>query len=94
VILLYPILLIGAAVLVLQRKDRVGGRGWLWFTAWLLTGALFTFSLVTGFSIGLLFLPLVAAALFGVAWLSPHLREASGLLVGAAAFVVALVAFV
>jgi hypothetical protein len=94
VILLYPILLIGAAVLVLQRKDRVGGRGWLWFTAWLLTGALFTFSLVTGFSIGLLFLPLVAAALLGVAWLSPHLREASGLLVGAAAFVVALVAFV
>jgi hypothetical protein len=94
VILLYPILLIGAAVLVLQRKDHVGGRGWLWFTAWLLTGALFTFSLVTGFSIGLLFLPLVAAALFGVAWLSPHLREASGLLVGAAAFVVALVAFV
>jgi hypothetical protein len=94
VILLYPILLIGAAVVVLQRKDRVGGRGWLWFTAWLLTGALFTFSLVTGFSIGLLFLPLVAAALFGVAWLSPHLREASGLLVGAAAFVVALVAFV
>ena len=91
VIILYPVLLIGAAVLVLRRRDHAGGRGWLWFTAWLLTGALFTFSLAAGFSIGLLFLPLVAAALLGVAWLSPHFREASGLLVGAATFVAALV---
>ncbi len=51
---------------------------------------LFTFSLAAGFSIGLLILPLAAAALLGVAWLSPHLREASGLVVGAAAFVVAV----
>jgi hypothetical protein len=94
VLLLYPVLLIGAAVLVALRRDRPGGRGWPWFAAWLLTGALFSFSLVAGFSIGLFFLPVVAAALLGVAWLSPHLREASGLLVGAAVFVVALVAFV
>jgi hypothetical protein len=94
VILLYPVLLIGAAVVVLQRKDHAGGRGWSWFIAWLLTGVFFTFSLVAGFSIGLFFLPLVAAALLGVAWLSPHLREASGLLVGAVALVVVLVAFV
>ena len=80
--------------MVLLRKDHVDGRGWLWFAAWLLTGVLFTFSLVTGFSIGLFFLPLVAAALLGVAWLSPHLREASGLIVGAAVFVLGLVAFV
>ena len=93
-VLLYPVLLLGAAVVALRRKDHAGGRGWLWFGAWLLTGALFTFSLAAGFSIGLFFLPLVAVVLLGVAWLSPHLREASGLLVGAAAFVVALFAFV
>ena len=93
-ILLYPVLLLGAAVVALRRKDYVGGRGWPWFAAWLLTGALFTFSLAAGFSIGLFFLPAVAAALLGVAWLSPHLREASGLIVGGAAFVLALVAFV
>ncbi len=90
-ILLYPALLIGAAVLVMWRRDRAGGRGWLWFLAWLLVGALFTFSLVAGFSIGLFFLPLVAGALLGVAWLSPHFREASGLLAGAATFLAALV---
>jgi hypothetical protein len=93
VILFYPVLLIGAAVLAVRRRAHAGGRGWWWFVAWLATGVLFTFSLAAGFSIGLLFLPLVAAALLGVAWLSPHLREASGLVVGAAAFVVAVAVF-
>jgi hypothetical protein len=91
VILLYPVLLLGAAVLVLRRQEYAGGRGWLWFAAWLVAGALFTFSLVTGLSIGLFFLPLVAIAVLGVAWLSPHFREASGLVVGAALFVGAVV---
>lgn len=80
--------------MVLRTKDYAGGRGWLWFTAWLFTGALTTFSLVAGFSIGLFFLPVVAAALLGVAWLSPHLREASGLVVGAVVLVAALFALV
>jgi hypothetical protein len=90
VILLYPVLLIGAVVVAVRRREYAGGRGWLWFAAWLATGALFAFSLATGFSIGLFILPLVAAALLAVAWLSPHLREASGLVVGAAAFVIAV----
>jgi DNA ligase D-like protein (predicted polymerase) len=90
VILLYPALLIGAVVVAVRRREYAGGRGWLWFAVWLATGMLFTFSLATGFSVGLLILPLVAVALLGVAWLSPHLREASGLVVGAASFVVAV----
>ena len=93
-ILLYPLLLIGAAAVVVRRRDQPGGCGWGWFLAWLGAGAFFTFSLLTGFSIGLFFLPLVTVALLGVAWLSPHFREASGLPVGAAVLVGAIFALV
>ena len=44
-----------------------------------------SFSLVTGFSIGLLLLPLAAASLLWVARSSPHGREATGFLAGAGA---------
>jgi hypothetical protein len=44
-----------------------------------------SFSLVTGFSIGLLLLPFAAAALIWVATRSPHLVEASGFVLGIAA---------
>lgn len=81
-IVLYPILLIGAFAVLLKR-DRVGGRGWLWFAAWSVAGTLFTFSFLTGLSIGLLVLPLAAAALFAAAALAPHLAESSGFVAGA-----------
>jgi hypothetical protein len=86
VIVLYPVLLLGAVWLAVRRRGYAGGRGWLWFAAWLASGALFAFSLATGFSIGLFLLPLVAAALLAVAWLSPHVREASGFLAGVLVF--------
>ncbi len=93
-ILLYPVLLLGAAAVVIRRGGRREGRGWWWFVAWALVGALFTFSLLAGLSIGLFFLPLVVLALFAVAWKSPHFREASGLILGSAALVTALLVLV
>lgn len=93
-ILLYPLLLLGAVAVIVRRQDQACGRGWEWFVAWLGAGAFFAFSLLAGFSIGLFFLPLVSIAVLGVAWLSPHFREASGLPVGGALLVGALLAFV
>ena len=36
-----------------SRERGLGARGWPWFAAWVLVGAIFVFSFVTGFSIGL-----------------------------------------
>lgn len=80
-ILLYPILLLLALALVLTR-DRDGGRGWIWFAAWCVAGGAFTFSFLTGLSIGLLVLPLAAAALVSVSVLAPHLAESVGFVAG------------
>jgi hypothetical protein len=41
-----------------------------------------SFSLVTGFSIGLLLLPFAALVLLWAAWRSPHLLEALGFVGG------------
>jgi hypothetical protein len=93
-ILLYPLVLVGAAVLIWKSRERgLGSRGRPWFLAWGLAGALVTLSLVTGFSIGLFLFP---AAAFAVLWLAvnaPYGREVSGFLVGigAVALVVVLI---
>jgi len=84
-ILAWPLLVAAAAVLAWRHRGVAGGRGGQWFSAWLLAGFLMSFSLVTGFSIGLLILPLAAAALIWVATRSPHLVEASGFVLGIAA---------
>ena len=81
-IVLYPALLATAVLLVLSR-DRDGGRGWRWFGIWATAGAAFTFSFLTGLSIGLLLLPVVAATLLFAALGSPHLTETTGFVAGA-----------
>ncbi len=81
-ILIYPLLLIGAAC-VAARRQRTGGRGWHWFVGWCVAGAIFTFSLLTGLSIGLFLLPVAAGALFVAAREAPHAEEAVGLVAGA-----------
>lgn len=81
-IVLWPLLVIVAGVVAWRRRDEPGGRGWPWFLAWALAGFLMSFSLVSGFSIGLFILPIAAVALFWAARRSPHLLEASGFLVG------------
>jgi hypothetical protein len=87
---LYPIVLFGAALILRERSDVAGRHGWRWFGAWALAGALFTFSYLTGFTIGLFLLPLAAAALFVVAWQAPRLAETVGF--GGGVALVALVA--
>ncbi|MEK6274067.1 MAG: hypothetical protein AABM30_01865 [Actinomycetota bacterium] len=82
-ILLYPLLLVGAAVVMHRaHKAGVGHGGWPWSVAWGLAGALFMFSLLTGFSIGLVLFPVVTVAVF---WLSANApgREVVGFPAGA-----------
>jgi hypothetical protein len=82
VIALYPAVLIVVGLLLARRHDEPGERGWRWFAAWSVAGALFTFSFLAGFSIGLFFLPLAAAALFFVATRAPGLPESVGFVAG------------
>ena len=94
-IVLYPIVLVGAAYLMTKSAKRgLGSRGRMWFGAWVVAGALFTFSLLTGLSIGLFLLPASAFAVFWLAVHAPHRREAAGFPVGAALVVIAVLLFV
>lgn len=91
-VLLYPLVLLAAAVLLWRRRGRLGGRGWAWFGAWSTAGALFAFSFLAGFSFGLLVLPFAAAALLFVASRAPHLSESLGFAAGVGATLL-LIAF-
>lgn len=72
-ILLYPVVLGVAFAIVRRRRNSVeGGSGWRWFHAWGVAGALFTFSFLTGLSIGLFVLPLATLALWWVARHAPN----------------------
>jgi len=81
VIGIYPLLVIWAAVLIRRTNGR-SHAGWSGFAAWCLAGALFTFSLLTGFSIGLFLLPLVAAGLYLAVRSAPDFRAALGFVAG------------
>jgi hypothetical protein len=81
VIVLYPIVLFAAFVVLLRSRHADPHEGATWFGCWTLGGALFTFSFLTGFSIGLFVLPLAGAMLFWVASRAPG-REALGFLAG------------
>jgi hypothetical protein len=81
-ILLYPLVL-GAAIVLVVRRGGAGHRtGWPWFLAWTASGALFFFSFLTGFSIGLFVLPFAAVLLIWTARRAPHWAEGSGFLLG------------
>jgi hypothetical protein len=88
VILVYPLLLVVFARVARARSATVaGGRGWSWFAAWAVSGALFLFSLATGLSIGLFLLPAVTIVGVVIARASPRRDEALGFACGAAAVV-------
>ena len=89
-ILLFPLLLVG--VVLVCRSRGAGREGWRWFWAWACFGGLFVFALLTGFSIGLFLLPLVAFVGVVVARRASGWREALGAFLGAALAVEALAA--
>jgi hypothetical protein len=95
-ILVFALLLAVATFLALRREEGRGfdvdGAGWRWFVAWSVSGVALTFSLLTGLSIGLFFLPLAASLLLWVASRAPHPLDAFGFVEGIGAVLV-LVAF-
>jgi hypothetical protein len=91
-LVLWILVLGGAVVLLAKSRQRgLGRRGWPWFVGWALAGALFVFSSLTGFSIGVFLFPPGA---FGVFWLAvnaPYARELAGFPVGIGAAVLVFV---
>lgn len=84
-IVMLVILAVTAAVIAASRPRQAGrATGWAWFVAWAGAGALTTFAVVTGLSIGLFVLPVAFAALWAVASRTRLWPEALGLLVGVA----------
>jgi hypothetical protein len=89
-IVLWPLVLVGAAVVLGKSRQRGLGRtGWAWSAGWALTGALATFSSFTGSSIGLVLFPVAAFAVFWLALHAPYARELAGFPVGIAAVLLA-----
>lgn len=88
-ILIYPLLLIVAAVIIWRTTTR-RGAGWSGFMAWYVAGALFTFSLLTGFSIGIFLLPLVVLAIYLAIRLAPGFRAALGFIGGIGAILLVI----
>jgi hypothetical protein len=83
-VIAWPLLLLIAVGVAWSRRGTADGRGWTWFLGWMAAGVLWSFSLITGFSVGLLVLPIAAVALLWMATRAPHLAEASGFVVGIA----------
>jgi hypothetical protein len=83
VLVLWLLVLVGAAVLLVKSRQRdLGRRGWPWFGAWALAGALFVFSSLTGSVIGVVLFPPGAFALFWLAVNAPFGRELAGFPLG------------
>jgi hypothetical protein len=81
-IVLYPVVLVAAFVVLRRaREDHAASEGPRWFAWWTVAGVLFTFSFLTGFSIGLFILPLAAVSVLWVARRAPG-AEAIGFLAG------------
>jgi hypothetical protein len=80
-ILLYPVVLVAAIAVMRRARETHPRHGARWFGWWTIAGGLFTFSLLTGFSIGLFLLPIAAAFLLWVAGRGPG-REAIGFVEG------------
>jgi hypothetical protein len=93
-IILWPLLLVAAGLVMAKaRTHGVRLRGWDFFVIWGLAGALFMFSFLSGFSIGVFLFPVAAVAVLWLAANAPG-REAIGFLAGAAATLLIVLVFV
>ena len=93
-ILLWPLLLVGAGLIMGKARARGAPvRGWEFFVIWGLAGALFMISFLTGLSIGVVLFPVAAVAVLWLAANAPG-REAIGFVAGAAATLLINVVFV
>jgi hypothetical protein len=81
VIAIYPLLLVWAAVRI-RRTEQRRRASWTGFAAWAAAGAVFSFSLLTGFGIGLFLLPLVAAMLYLAVRFAPDFQASLGFVAG------------
>lgn len=81
-LIVYPLVIVAAVVLFRRRRGLPGGHGTVWYLVWALAGFLVSFSIATALSVGFFVAPVAAVTLLWVASRSPHLREASGLLLG------------
>jgi hypothetical protein len=96
-VMLYPVLLVVAGVVVLLRLAIAAPdprARWHWFLAWCATGAVFSFSYVTGLSIGLLVLPFAVVLLLLAAWFAPGPGEAVLGFVAGIGLVLLLIGFI
>ncbi len=75
-----------------RHRNEAGGRGLWWVLVWVVAGFLMSFSLITGFTIGLFLLPPAGAVLIWAACRAPHLPEAVGFVGGIGATVFLVVA--
>jgi hypothetical protein len=93
-IVLYPIVCAAAVYLAWKSAQRgLGARGPVWFWSWAMAGALFTFSVLTELSIGLLLFAAGALATFWLAMRAPYRREVAGYPIGAALVVIGALLF-
>jgi hypothetical protein len=90
VIVLWPLALAGAVVILVKSRQRgLGNRGWVWFSAWAIAGALAALSVVTDIGVALYFFPAAVFATFWLALHAPYGRELSGYPAGIAAVLTA-----
>jgi hypothetical protein len=89
-IVLSPLVLVGAAVLLLKSRQRgLGVRGWVWSAAWAVAGGFLGASIITRAGADVLLFAVGSLAVFWLAVTAPYWRELAGFPVGIAAVLVA-----
>jgi hypothetical protein len=81
-ILLWPLTLALTMTIAWRRRRIASGRGVAPLVGWAAAGALFAFSFVTGFTVGLFLLPLAGIGMLVLAYRSPSASGLAAFLLG------------